>query len=423
MRSLAFVLAVVMFAACGKDDESPTDPAGTFTVAVSAGAGGTVSATGGTFNQSVRLFVRATPYTNYKFIEWTKTGNVELSGISTDTTTITVNGVGAVTANFARVCSVTVLSNNTDYGTVTPTEVQTDAVGTTFTVTASPKEGCSFMNWSSTGWDLTVADENAATTTATIGTVSGTIMANFKMNDPTILVNPTAPYILYWSGGRMQVGHWDSQVTLTNILLFKFGSVVGFYGSSNNRDAWEQSNIVFEPTTTKAGSYGEIPSWATYPSDADGIEVDGYISSREYHNLENVRAGLGDPCKLAGLTKTDIDNGIFDNGKYRLPKDGDNSVYYYARSPGFIGYAGSPGYGLRLDSDDATLLPAAGCRNILGATADVNFDGYYWSSKPGVYDKAGGFCLQFCSGSVRKTFVDARSGLAIRCIPQSWDGR
>jgi hypothetical protein len=85
------------------------------------------------------------------------------------------------------------------------------------------------------------------------------------------------------------------------------------FTATSNQDSWNAGDVKFNPTVASYSDYTAIPCWN------GGGGGDGYISSAAYHTLENVKAGRGDICKLAGLTTADIDAGDYDNGKFRLP--------------------------------------------------------------------------------------------------------
>jgi hypothetical protein len=147
-------------------------------------------------------------------------------------------------------------------------------------------------------------------------TLMATTFAACENNDEGSPAGPSArPYpeahLLYWDGARMQVGKWGT-VTQDNILFAQFGSVVAFTTTSD-ADSWNAGDVKFSPTGMIYEDYTAIPRWNGSSTE------EGHISSTSYHDLANVRAGRGDICKLAGLTKADIDAGIYDNEEFRLP--------------------------------------------------------------------------------------------------------
>ncbi len=255
-------------------------------------------------------------------------------------------------------------------------------------------------------------------------------------NETVVLTNPTAPYLLYWDGERMQVGRWGT-VTQNNILFTEFGSAVAFTATSDE-DIWDAGDVKFNPTATSYEDYETIPCWNGTAT------TDGYISSAAYHTLANVRAGRGDICKLAGLTKADIDAGVFDNESFRLPTNEENVDftntpiinysepyhYYDTADLAFWGQNGTMNGGwfpipgdreatsgrTTRNTDPAGFLPAAGCRVTNGPTYTVYSYGYYWSSRPN--SDTFGYNLIFNTSVFPSGNGGARMGFAVRCVPR-----
>ena len=102
---------------------------------------GTVSGGGEyTFGQTCNVI--ATPAEGYYFMNWTQNGTV----VSTSAEySFTVNSDVNLVANFTTGFTVTVASENTDYGTVSGGGEY--GYGATCTVTATPAEGYFFTNW------------------------------------------------------------------------------------------------------------------------------------------------------------------------------------------------------------------------------------------------------------------------------------
>ena len=153
-RILAAVTIGVMLINCSSDSggsdpvvpSTPTAPAqkAKFTVTISAGSGGAVSTTGGTYEQGQTVSVTATPQGEYIFSNWS-------DGNTNATRTITVSSNTNLTANFelrkypltvniegeGEVLEVIVSSGRTtDYDS-----------GTTVKLTAVPAEGWKFGEW------------------------------------------------------------------------------------------------------------------------------------------------------------------------------------------------------------------------------------------------------------------------------------
>ncbi len=339
------------------------------------------------------------------------------------------DGYAVRCVNIEAKLAVGVSSNNTEWGTVTPSVVDKLAPGSTFTATATPTTGNRFVNWTVTG-GVTLSSATAATTTVTVNG-TGTLTANFEKIEP-IFTNPTAPYILYWDSATstMQVGAWGGagngatpggKVLQENMIFAQFGSTVGFL---NNNDAWAPaSEVVFNPPAGNYSTYTNIPCWKDYtgakPSDYNNTTAtDGYISSSAYHTMANAKAGFGDICKLAGLTVADINAGVYDNKKYRLPKDTEYQAYGSGTTWSDIAN-GTSGRGVMIGSNPATFLPAAGRRQVTyGSMMSKYTTGYYWSSRPS--SASGGYSPYFGYNSIMSPsgIIEAENGQAIRCVPQ-----
>jgi hypothetical protein len=221
----------------------------------------------------------------------------------------------------------------------------------------------------------------------------------------------------------MQLGKWTTQggaANMSNLLYFKFGSVVGFTNTvAAEGTVWPGASAVkFNPPGTiyaaTAAGYQSIPYW-------NGTDLtDGFISSNGYHTVANVKAGRGDPCKLVGLTVEQIKAGTVDNTDWRLPTDAENAAY---SSPTYVDGAGwisgtTPTTGIYKGTIGTTFLPAAGDRmNTDGSTIDVGFHGHYWSSR--AYNGSGGYQLFFRSNTVNTSNVaPGQLGHSVRCVPQ-----
>ena len=126
--------------------------------------------------------VTAAAKSGYTFSNWTVTGtSVSYVTGSASTATISIKARSAVTlvANYTEnkfaVTTAAQKQNNVALGTVTGSG---DAgVDTSVAISATPKAGYEFVNW--TGSNLTFADANSASTTVT-ASAAGTATANFR---------------------------------------------------------------------------------------------------------------------------------------------------------------------------------------------------------------------------------------------------
>ncbi len=158
----------------------------TYTLTYTAGTGGTITAPATsptTHNSGAVVTITAAPNTGYHFVNWT--GDVgTVADVNAASTTITMNGNYAITANFA-INTYTLTYTAGTGGTITApaTSPTTHNFGAVVTITAAPSPGYHFVNW--TGDVGTVADVNAASTTITMNG-NYAITANFAINTYTL---------------------------------------------------------------------------------------------------------------------------------------------------------------------------------------------------------------------------------------------
>jgi len=110
--------------------------------AVSPSGGGTISPTGGTYDEGSSVTLTATPATGYRFTKW--------SGDVSDTVTplvIPMNADKSVTANFIKVYTLTTSASPAEGGSVSPADSTYDE-GSTVTLNAVPAAGYIFEKWS-----------------------------------------------------------------------------------------------------------------------------------------------------------------------------------------------------------------------------------------------------------------------------------
>ncbi len=185
--------------------------------------------------------------------------------------------------------------------------------------------------------------------------------------EPTLeLPTPQEPFILYFDAESqtLAAGQWGT-VDIGNVLLFQFGSVVGF-STLDYQDSWDAGDVKFDPTENSSGyeNYSDIPHYN------GSKEEDGYISSAEYHTGANVKDGLGDPCKLVGLkadaTAAEID--AHDSG-LRLPMSAEFKEMYPDADTFVWTNTPRPGRWLASNPTEETFLPVLTIRTGSGTPA------------------------------------------------------
>ena len=187
----------------------------TFTVSVSAGTGGSATASATSVEQGGPVILTATPNEGYEFKYWTLDGEV----VSTEnpyTATVTANS--EFVANFEEeessgednepiICTVSVGAASTE-GSATASATSVEQGGTVI-LTATPNEGYEFKYWKDLMGDDVLSTDNPYVATVTQNT---TFEACFKPKKFTVTVSST-------EGGTAQTSStivdYDWKVTLT----------------------------------------------------------------------------------------------------------------------------------------------------------------------------------------------------------------
>lgn len=143
--------------------------------------------------------------------------------------------------------------------------------------------------------------------------------------------------------------------------LFRYGSVVALKDKTTGGVFDPATDILWQPTVTPAAA-----SWADV-----GYLASGDISASG-NTLDQVKLGLGDPCRLAGLTNTEIAAGVVDNQLWRMATADEMQWLVTARNEqtnanGFYTF-------------HWLLTPNTGYRTELGVSVPALGGGYYWSA-------------------------------------------
>ena len=145
MNKLPLYLTLLLLITCAKEDsQAPNTPPSQITrqntLTVSAGDGGSVSTTGGTFASGTQVSITATPNAGYSFSGWS-------NGSTANPLTVTLNSNTTITANFQVIVnSYTLTVTAGEGGTVTGGGEYEE--GTEVTITATAEEGFEFTGWS-----------------------------------------------------------------------------------------------------------------------------------------------------------------------------------------------------------------------------------------------------------------------------------
>ena len=170
-----------------------------YKITVISGEGGTATASKTQVGHNAQVTLTATPQDGYYFVNWTVNGE-EVSKETTYTATITEDI--EIKANFAKCKKITVLTSEGGTAEASKTQVEDNEK---ITLTATPKEGYSFVNWTVNGEEVS----KEATYTATI-TADTEFKANFISYKITVIAGEGGTA----KANKTQVGH-NAQVTLT----------------------------------------------------------------------------------------------------------------------------------------------------------------------------------------------------------------
>ena len=145
MKKLFLFLSLLLLLTCAKEDsQAPNTPPSQITrqntLTVSAGDGGSVSTTGGTFASGTQVSITATPNAGYSFSGWS-------NGSTANPLTVTLNSNTSITANFQVIINSYILTLTAgEGGTVTGGGEYEE--GTDVTITASSNYCQQFVSWS-----------------------------------------------------------------------------------------------------------------------------------------------------------------------------------------------------------------------------------------------------------------------------------
>jgi len=145
VKKLSIYLFLLLLLTCAKEDSQ--DPGATpssitprYTLTASAGEGGSVSPTTGSFNSGTQVSVTATPNSGYQFTSWS-------NGSTANPVTLTLNSNTSITANFALIPVYTISVSTEEGGSVSSNGGEYQE-GTQVRLTATPDEGFEFSGWS-----------------------------------------------------------------------------------------------------------------------------------------------------------------------------------------------------------------------------------------------------------------------------------
>ena len=212
------ILILVISSSCSSVEDEIINEIQEFTLTINAGDGGSVSASGGVYEEGSTVNVTATPNSEYIFQNWS-------NGSTDNPLTVTVNQNITLTANFIKrkyPLTINIQGEGTfreeivSTGKSTPTEYNS---GTTVLLTAVPNDGWEFSSWS--------GEVDSTTTTLTIKIDSPvTLELNFNENVFTIY--------------RSNINHSDLMLDTDN--YYSNSTLSGLIGSNLNGTVYINEN-------------------------------------------------------------------------------------------------------------------------------------------------------------------------------------
>ena len=300
----------------------------TFAVNVTSAGNGTVSPSGSTQVGANSVSIHAQAYDGYKFDNWTKTGNVNLDNANSAATTITATGTGSVTANFSESkYDVTISSANTNQGTVNKATANVGKF-TSATITATPKAGYEFVNWTTTG-GAKVANSSSVSTTLT-ATAAGTVTANFQEKKHTVSIVSNNVNYGTVSINSTSVGQHTASASITASPKegYRFVNWTASAGITITNPTNTSTTIKATQAGTLTANFEVIPPKIIYleptghwNSDKAVFQAHVWQTGKTGKNLDMV--GIGDPSHADGDNKSP-----YKYYKVVVPAEYDNILFF-----------------------------------------------------------------------------------------------
>ena len=162
MKKLPLYISLLLFLTCAKEDsQAPNTPPSQitrqYTLSASAGDGGSVSTTGGTFASGTQVSITATPNAGYSFSGWS-------NGSTANPLSVTLNSNTTITANFQAIVNSYTLTVSAGEGGVVSGGGEYEE-GTEVTISAVANSCFNFSQWS----DGETSSERVVTVNSNIG--------------------------------------------------------------------------------------------------------------------------------------------------------------------------------------------------------------------------------------------------------------
>ena len=350
-RTITITQNTTLTANFSENTQSTGEITPSYTLTVNAGAGGSVSSTGGTYDEGVQVTISATPDSGYSFSSWS-------DGSTDQSRTITITQNTTLTANFSEnttssgggssgssttgpTTTLYTLSVTAGAGGIVNTSGGEYEVGTSLTLTATPNTGYAFTGWSgnATGTD----------TSLTI-TINGntSITANFEAITYTLTVNAGTGGAVSSSGGTYAVG---TQVTISATPDSGYSFINWSDGStdqsrtitlSDNTSITANFEAITYTLTVNAGTGGAVSSsGGTY---AVGTQVTITATPDSGNAFYNWSDGSTENPRTISITEDYTISAEFGSATHSLSTNSTNGGIVLVNGVG-IGTTNTPGNG------------------------------------------------------------------------------
>jgi len=234
LLSICVLSFIIVFSCSNEQDDAPTPDAivKKYTLAVTAGEGGTVSSSGGTYSQGTQVSITATPSSGFTFSQWS-------NGSTTNPITVTLNSNTNLSATFTAIINTYTLTVSAAEGGTVSTEGGTYNEGTEVTIIATPSEGYRF-----TGWEGNTSTEESLTITLNS---DQTLQALFELIPIyTLTVTTSEGGTVSTEGGEYEEGT-EVTITATPNEGYRFDGWEGYQSTDTTLVLTINSNIIINP--------------------------------------------------------------------------------------------------------------------------------------------------------------------------------
>ena len=297
MKNLPLYLSLLFLLTCAKEDSQtpnnqPSNIVSKYTLTASAGDGGSVSTTGGTFSQGTQVSITATPNTGYSFSGWS-------NGSTANPLTVNLNSNTTVTANFQLIVTSYTLTVSAGEGGSVLSEGGEYEEGTEVTITATPDEGYEFTGWSdgetSISRVVTISSDTTLSASFEILTFQLTIVDTEDCNTPFYSEMPSPDYSENNYDYYSYV--WQTEEGMSKICVNSYAGVSDQAKALINQVLIEASNKLGQLVPVNITAYYNgisdlelvMANWKALKMDPNGFEPSDYTAAAgvEFSNIHN----------------------------------------------------------------------------------------------------------------------------------------